>query len=200
MKTLRGRPAHSPGAARAIPRFEVLHDAASFDRLAGRCRQHAARQRRDPAGPEEHLERAFGLTSRERNWTILEGLFAELGYRDYLGAFQRYRDGHPRELGLRVGVLLPPGLSFGRPAVPGRPRGAEAAPQPRPDRHLVGRRCRLPATQGRARGYVRRHRRACADLTSVWKRQCMTPSGATQRSCRGSGGNLKRWRRFRRPC
>src|SRR5260221_11323918 len=46
---------------------------------------------------KDHLERAFGLASRERYWRILEGLFAELGYRDYIGALQRYRAEHPRD-------------------------------------------------------------------------------------------------------
>src|SRR5690242_1123785 len=49
---------------------------------------------------KEHLERAFGAAARERYWTILEDLFAELGYRDYLGALQRYRDENPREVEL----------------------------------------------------------------------------------------------------
>jgi FMN phosphatase YigB (HAD superfamily) len=49
---------------------------------------------------KDHLERAFGLASRERYWRILEDLFAELGYRDYLGALQRYRAEHPREVEL----------------------------------------------------------------------------------------------------
>jgi FMN phosphatase YigB (HAD superfamily) len=49
---------------------------------------------------KDHLERAFGLASRERYWRILEDLFAELGYRDYLGALQRYRDEHPRDVEL----------------------------------------------------------------------------------------------------
>jgi FMN phosphatase YigB (HAD superfamily) len=49
---------------------------------------------------KDHLERAFGLASRERYWTILEDLFAELGYRDYIGALQRYRVEHPREVEL----------------------------------------------------------------------------------------------------
>ena len=49
---------------------------------------------------KDHLERAFGLASRERYWAILEDLFAELGYRDYLGALQRYRVEHPREVEL----------------------------------------------------------------------------------------------------
>jgi FMN phosphatase YigB (HAD superfamily) len=49
---------------------------------------------------KDHLERAFGLASRERYWMILEDLFAELGYRDYIGALQRYRVEHPREVEL----------------------------------------------------------------------------------------------------
>jgi plasmid stabilization system protein ParE len=39
----------------------------------------------------EHLEREFGADYRDRYWKILEGLFEELGDRDYLGALQRYR-------------------------------------------------------------------------------------------------------------
>jgi FMN phosphatase YigB (HAD superfamily) len=38
--------------------------------------------------------------ARERYWRTLENLFAELGYRDYLGARQRYRDEHLREVQL----------------------------------------------------------------------------------------------------
>jgi FMN phosphatase YigB (HAD superfamily) len=49
---------------------------------------------------KDHLERAFGLASRERYWRILEDLFAELGYRDYIGALQRYRVEHPCEVEL----------------------------------------------------------------------------------------------------
>jgi FMN phosphatase YigB (HAD superfamily) len=47
-----------------------------------------------------HLEREFGAASRDRYWTILEQLFDELGYRDYLGALQRYRVEHPRDIHL----------------------------------------------------------------------------------------------------
>jgi len=47
-----------------------------------------------------HLERQFGAECRDRYWTILEDLFAELGYRDYLGALQRYRVEHPRDIHL----------------------------------------------------------------------------------------------------
>ena len=46
---------------------------------------------------QRHLEREFGVPCRERYWTILEDLFTELGYRDYLGALQRYRVEHPQD-------------------------------------------------------------------------------------------------------
>jgi len=49
---------------------------------------------------KEHLERTFGLAVRERYWKILTDLFAELGYRDYIGALQRYRVEHPRKVEL----------------------------------------------------------------------------------------------------
>ncbi len=48
----------------------------------------------------EHLERAFGAACRDRYWAILEDLMTELGYRDYLGALQRYRVEHPRDIHL----------------------------------------------------------------------------------------------------
>ena len=38
-----------------------------------------------------HLEREFGARSRDRYWKILIDLFAELGYRDYIGALQKLR-------------------------------------------------------------------------------------------------------------
>jgi FMN phosphatase YigB (HAD superfamily) len=49
---------------------------------------------------KRHLENEFGTDCREQYWTILEQLFAELGYRDYLGALQRYRVAHPRDIHL----------------------------------------------------------------------------------------------------
>jgi FMN phosphatase YigB (HAD superfamily) len=48
----------------------------------------------------DHLERSFGVSARERYWAILEDLFATLGYRDYIGALQRFRVEHPREVEL----------------------------------------------------------------------------------------------------
>lgn len=47
-----------------------------------------------------HLEREFGTVCRDRYWTILEHLFTDLGYRDYLGALQRYRVEHPKDIHL----------------------------------------------------------------------------------------------------
>jgi FMN phosphatase YigB (HAD superfamily) len=49
---------------------------------------------------KDHLERTYGLAARERYWRILEDLFVELGYRDYIGALQRFRVEHPREVEL----------------------------------------------------------------------------------------------------
>lgn len=48
----------------------------------------------------QHLERDFGFDSCRRYWRILEDLFAELGYRDYLGALQRFRVEHPHQVEL----------------------------------------------------------------------------------------------------
>lgn len=39
-----------------------------------------------------HLERDFGAANRDRYWEVFEELRAELGYADYLGALQRYRN------------------------------------------------------------------------------------------------------------
>ena len=44
---------------------------------------------------KSHIERQFGAECRDRYWAIQEELFSELGYRDYLGALQRFRVEHP---------------------------------------------------------------------------------------------------------
>jgi FMN phosphatase YigB (HAD superfamily) len=49
---------------------------------------------------KRHLEGEFGAACRDRYWEILEQLFTELGYRDYLGALQRYRVEHPQDIHL----------------------------------------------------------------------------------------------------
>jgi len=49
---------------------------------------------------KRHLTREFGAACRDRYWAILEELFVDLGYRDYLGALQRYRVEHPQDIHL----------------------------------------------------------------------------------------------------
>jgi FMN phosphatase YigB (HAD superfamily) len=49
---------------------------------------------------KDHVERVYGRDARDRYWRILEDLFSELGYRDYLGALQRFRAEHPLEVEL----------------------------------------------------------------------------------------------------
>jgi FMN phosphatase YigB (HAD superfamily) len=49
---------------------------------------------------KDHLERTYGVDARDRYWKILEELMVELGYRDYIGALQRFRVEHPREIAL----------------------------------------------------------------------------------------------------
>ena len=88
---------------------------------------------------KDHLERAYGRDARDRYWRILEDLFSELGYRDYLGALQRFRAEHPSD------VILSDRLSIRGPTVPIRPRGTGAAKGFRTDRYLVRWRRRFSA-------------------------------------------------------
>lgn len=44
-----------------------------------------------------HLASVFGTVPAERYWELFEELRSELGYADYLGAFQRYRRENPRD-------------------------------------------------------------------------------------------------------
>jgi FMN phosphatase YigB (HAD superfamily) len=46
---------------------------------------------------KRHIEHEFGAHCRDQYWVIQEALFNELGYRDYLGALQRFRIEHPYE-------------------------------------------------------------------------------------------------------
>jgi FMN phosphatase YigB (HAD superfamily) len=46
---------------------------------------------------KHYIEREFGPKYRDLYWEIQETLFQELGYRDYLGAFQLFRVKHPYE-------------------------------------------------------------------------------------------------------
>ena len=47
-----------------------------------------------------HLAQAYGAESRDRYVQILQQLWDTLGYRDYLGALQRYRAEHPQHVEL----------------------------------------------------------------------------------------------------
>jgi len=49
---------------------------------------------------KDHLAETYGDTTRDRYWRILEDLFVELGYRDYIGALQKFRVEHPRDIEL----------------------------------------------------------------------------------------------------
>jgi FMN phosphatase YigB (HAD superfamily) len=54
-----------------------------------------------------HIVEAFGPECESRYWQIFEQLRDELGYADYLGALQRYRVEHPRDIDvLRVSLYL----------------------------------------------------------------------------------------------
>ena len=46
---------------------------------------------------QDYLGREFGPAVRDRYWEIQERLFVELGYREYLGAVQRYWLEHPED-------------------------------------------------------------------------------------------------------
>jgi len=57
---------------------------------------------------EEHLEATYGTERRDAYWTIQERRFAELGYRDYVGAVQEWwstADMDPRLLGFSEFLL-----------------------------------------------------------------------------------------------
>src|SRR5688500_1857211 len=46
---------------------------------------------------KRHLEQEVGPAREQQYWTIFEQLRRELGYVDYLGALQRYRQEFPRD-------------------------------------------------------------------------------------------------------
>jgi FMN phosphatase YigB (HAD superfamily) len=49
---------------------------------------------------KDHLAETYGAAARDRYWRICEDMFSELGYRDYIGALQRYRGEHPFDVEL----------------------------------------------------------------------------------------------------
>ena len=66
----------------------------------------------------EDIQRELGLACWERYRAILVALWEELGYRDYLGALQRYRDEHPHDVRLPRLSLLLQDYSFDRRLYP----------------------------------------------------------------------------------
>ncbi len=73
-------------SARTVCLFDVDNTLLDNDRVTADLRRH--------------LEREVGAERAQRYWEIFEGLRAELGYADYLGALQRHRDEFPHELRL----------------------------------------------------------------------------------------------------
>ena len=61
---------------------------------------------------KRHLTQTFETECQERYWTIFEESRTKLGYTDYRGALQRYRDEDPRDphsfppLGAAIKVLM----------------------------------------------------------------------------------------------
>jgi FMN phosphatase YigB (HAD superfamily) len=49
---------------------------------------------------KDHIAQVYGAAARDRYWRICEDMFSELGYRDYIGALQRYRSEHPFDVEL----------------------------------------------------------------------------------------------------
>ena len=75
---------HSP--TRVVFLFDVDNTLLDNDRVA--------------ADLQRHLASEIGAEGAQEYWRIFEQLRTELGYADYLGALQRYRDKHPRALHL----------------------------------------------------------------------------------------------------
>ena len=106
----------------------------------------------------------FGAACRDRYWTILEQLLDELGYRDYLGALQRYRVEHPRDIAPALDVVASWSTIRSRTGSTRTRSTCSSDSRAGADGHPVRRRRRLPAAQGRARRHRRGGRRPRADL------------------------------------
>ena len=76
----------SPPADKVVFLFDVDNTLLDNDRVIADLKQH--------------LEKEVGAARAQRYWSIFDRRRAELGYADYLGALQRYRAEHPRDLRL----------------------------------------------------------------------------------------------------
>ena len=101
---------------------------------------------------QDHLERVYGAASRVRYWKILEDLFGELGYRDYLGALQRYRVEHPHQVELLAMSSFLLDYPFAARLFPAALELLQRMRASGPDRHPIGRGRRVPAAQGERAG------------------------------------------------
>ena len=85
-----------------------------------------------------------------RYWAIFEELLGELGYRDYLGALQRYRVEHPHDSHLLAMSSYLVDYPFANRLYPGALDVLERLRAVGADGHPVRRRRGVPAAQGRA--------------------------------------------------
>ena len=151
---------------------------------------------------KDHIERVYGRAARDRYWRILEDLFTELGYRDYIGALQRYRVEHPREvelLSMSSFLLDYPFAERLYPACAGGARSGSRDLGPTvilSDGDVVFQPRKVDAC-----GHRRCGRWTRADLSSTRKRHWTTSSGATPpnttfsstTSCASSTAVKKAW-------
>ena len=128
-----------------------------------------------------HLEREFGPACRDRYWAILEQLLDELGYRDYLGALQRYRVEHPLDIDLLAMSSFLVNYPFANRLYPGSLDVLERLGALGADGDPLRRRRGLPAAQGRALRPRRGGRAAACSSTSTRSARSTTSSGATRR-------------------
>ena len=136
-----------------------------------------------------YLEREVGAERQQRYWAIFEELRTELGYADYLGALQRYRDRAPARPAScsRLSSFLV-NYPFANRLFPDSLDVIEHLAQWGPTVDPLGRRRRLSAAQGRALGPFRGGRAA---------RPHLHPQGARARRRRAPlpGRSLRAGRR-----
>ena len=113
---------------------------------------------------QAHMGREFGPECRDRFWAIQEELFQELGYRDYLGAFQRFRVEHPYEPHLVTAANYLVDYPFADRLYPRRTGRAQEAPHLGANGDSLRRRRGLSAAQGRSLRHLQSRRGSRADL------------------------------------
>ena len=121
---------------------------------------------------------AFGVEGEQRYWEIFEELWRELGYADYLGAFQRFRVEQPRDLHADPAALFLLHYPFAdRVCFPARSTPSRRCGAARAGRHPVRWRRRVSTAQGGALGVAGSRRRRRPDLHPQ-RGRCSTTSSA----------------------